>query len=80
MRVKVTLPCYAWHQFKVTGREVETETPGYYEWGLPEGLMEWLETALKHEWALMDVGPRVPLFIKDGREAMMFKLAWGGYI
>ena len=71
-----TPKCYTWHQFTAPG-EWTDETWHFRRgaWNLRTDIHAWLADNIKGQWSVIE-GERCPLFIEDGRDAMMFKLVW----
>ena len=80
MRVDVTISCYAWHQFTVTGNHVVKKYPHQNEWTLPVGMAEWFAIMIKGHYAIMEPSSSIPVFIQDAKDAMLFKLTWDGVL
>jgi hypothetical protein len=70
--IEVTIACYSWFQFQLTA-EYDKDTR---LWRLDHDLNQWMRKTFKGRWGVIGGSYRVPLFIEDRNDAMMFKLIW----
>jgi hypothetical protein len=78
VKVDITPVCYSWNQFTIRGQLIDDGQREF--WDLPDGLFMWLYLVLKGDWGIMSAKDHTPLFIKDRREAMVFKLVWSQHL